>query len=349
MIRLASRIALGSAAALALATMPLAAQNPPASNVRITGISFMQYVYQVKDTVNHQNEFDVTRAYINVLGSFGEVGTRITADVFNNGGSLGYRLKYAFATYRPKGSPLTYRMGLMTTPWIDWEEALWDYRMEGPMAVDRNGYLSSSDIGIGADGNFNHEQVDMQGMVYDGEGYGSAATPGDQRKDMAARVSVRVVNTDDMSRVGGLRLTAYGQYGKPTGGGTRTRLIGMVSYRSKLLTLAAEGALARDSSTAGTKDVLMKGQVISAYGVLHFTKSPAAIIARVDHVTPNTDAASTTPGYSNTRFIGGVSYQLAPNLRILGDVDWLTYANATPTPADEAKRAQAQFQAQFTF
>ena len=354
MIRLASRTALGSAATLILATLPLAAQNPPAPtpppppSVRITGVGYLQYLYQVKDTANHQNEFDVTRAYINVLGSFGQVATRITADVFGSGTSLGYRLKYAFAAYTPKGSPVTYRFGLMTTPWVDWEEALWDYRMQGPVAVDRNGYMSSSDIGIGADGNFNQEQVDMQVMFLNGEGYGSAAAPGDKRKDVAGRLSLRVVGTDDGSRVGGLRITAYGQYGKPTGGGERSRLLGMVSYRSKLLTLAAEGGLTRDSSTA-TPTALAKGTVISGYGVLHFSGSQAALIARVDHVTPNSDAATTAPGYSNTRIIGGLSYQLTPNLRVLGDVDYLTYANGTPTAALEAKRAQALFQAQFTF
>ncbi len=349
MTRLASRTALGSAVALVLATVPLAAQNPPPPNVRISGVSYLQYLYQVKDTVNHQNEFNVTRAYINVLGSFGEVATRITADVFNSGNSLGYRLKYAFAAYTPTGSPLTYRFGLMTTPWVDWEEGLWDYRMQGPVAVDLNHYMTSSDIGIGVDGSWNHNLFEMQAIAMNGEGYGSAASPGDQHKDVAARFSLRLANTDDMGNRGGLRLSAYGQYGQPTGGGTRTRLLGMLSYRSKLLTLAAEGVLARDSSTAGTNDILMKGRVVSVFGVLHLTNSPAALIARVDHVTPNTDAPSTTPGYATTRVIGGVSYQLSPNLRLLGDVDWLTYANRTPTPADEAKRAQVLFQAQFTF
>ena len=349
MIRLASRLACGSAAALLLVTLPLAAQNPPPPSVRITGVGYLQYLYQVKDTANHQNEFDVTRAYVNVLGGFGELATRITADVFGSGTSLGYRLKYAFAAYTPKGSPVTYRFGLMTTPWIDWEETLWDYRMQGPVTLDRNGYMSSSDIGVGADGNFNNELVDLQVLAFNGEGYGSAATPGDQRKDVAGRVSLRVLATDDASKVGGLRLSAYGQYGKPTGGGERIRLIGMVSYRSKMLTLAAEGGLTRDSSTA-TPTALRQGQVISGYGVLHFA-GKAAVIGRLDYVKPDKNAASTDPGYTNTRVIGGVSYQLTPNLRVLGDVDYLSYANGTPAaPAGlDAKRAQALFQAQFTF
>jgi hypothetical protein len=347
MIRLASRTALGSAVALALATVPLAAQNPPPA-VTVDGVGYLQYLYQVKDTANHQNEFDVTRAYVNVRGHFGAIETRITSDIFNSGGSAGFRLKYAYVNYTPKGSPVTYRFGLMTTPWIDWEEGLWDYRMQGSIAVDRNHYMTSSDIGVGVDGAWNHQQFNMQLIAMNGEGYGSAAAPGDQHKDVAGRFSVRLANSDDMGSRGGLRLSAYGQYGKPTGGGERMRLLGALSYRSKLVTLAGEGVLTRDSSTA-TPTPLMKGLVISGFGVLHFTNSPAAVIARVDFVKPNSDAVSTVPGYSNTRIIGGVSYQVTPNLRLLGDVDWLTYKNGSPSAGAEAGRAQALFQAQFTY
>ena len=74
-----------------------------------------------------------------------------------------------------------------------------------------------------------------------------------------------------------------------------------------------------------------------------------AALARVDFIKPNKNGVSTTPGFSNTRFIAGLSYQLSPNLRLLGDVDYLSYKNGSPTPAAEAARASALFQIQFTF
>ena len=58
---------------------------------------------------------------------------------------------------------------------------------------------------------------------------------------------------------------------------------------------------------------------------------------------------STTPGFSNTRYIAGLSYQVSPNLRALLDVDYLSYKNGAPSPAAEASRASALFQIQFTF
>jgi len=342
---------LSLAAAGALSTMSATglsaqAQAPQAPQVTVSGVSYLQYLYQLKDTANHNNNFDVTRAYINVIGRFsGGVSTRITADVNRPAGdnSLRYRLKYAFVAYTPQGSSLTYKLGQIHTPFIDWEEALWDYRMQGQMAMERGGYLSSSDFGLGVDGNWNADRVNMQVGIYNGESYSGGT--GDKRKDLMGRVSVRVKPTDDASRVGGLRITAYGQYGKPTTGGERSRLLGMVSYRTRLITLAGEYAVTKDSTAGPPVVAKASGSVASFFGVYRFTNSKAAVLARVDLTDPNTNVGNNRL----TRVIGGASYQLSPNLRLLADVDLLTYHGGTPTPALEATRSQAYFQAQFTF
>jgi hypothetical protein len=340
-------LTVGLGAAFAWAA-PAVAQNP-APQLTVSGVVYAQYFYQMKDTAAHFNAFDVTRAYVNVIGHFsGGITTRVTADIAHStavGASQNFRLKYAYAGWTPEGSSLTYKLGLFTTPWLDWEEALWDYRMEGATVLDRAGYLSSSDFGIGADGNVNKEQVDFQAGVFDNGSYSTGL--GDQRKNFQARVSVRAMDTDDPSRVGGLRITAFTQIGKPVTGGTQTRFIGMVSYKSKSLTLAAMGGVTDDSLTASATPT--KAQVISAFGVYHFTGSPVAAIARLDNIKPNKDAASTVPGFTNTRIIAGLSYQLTTNVRLLGDVDLLSYKNGSPSPAAEAARELAQFQAQFTF
>jgi len=322
-----------------------AAQNQ--TQVTVSGVSYAQYGYLLKDTANHVNTFDITRAYVNLIGRFaGGVGARVTLDVNRPAGdnSLRYRLKYAYATYTPVNSALTFKLGMIHTPWLDWEEALWDYRMQGQMALERGGYLTSSDIGFGVDGKWGPDKVNMQLTFVNGEGYSGG--PGDQRKDVEGRVSVRLLDTSDSSRVGGLRLTGYGQYGKPTGGGKRQRFVGMLSYRSKQVTLAGEYAITKDSAGAGA---LLDGQVASGFGVFHFPNSKAAAIARVDFTKPNKNGVSTAPGFSTTRFIAGLSYQLSPNLRLLGDVDYLSYKNGSPSPAAEASRASALFQIQFTF
>ena len=91
--------ALGGIAVFAAAR--LAAQAP---TVTVGGVAYAQYGYQLKDTANHVNNFDITRAYLNVIGKFAYgINTRVTADIYRNAdGSLAYRLKYAFASWTPE-------------------------------------------------------------------------------------------------------------------------------------------------------------------------------------------------------------------------------------------------------
>ena len=342
------RRALGVAVVAAAAgAVPLTAQQtaPPPPQVTVGGVVYGQYLYQLKDSLGagDQNQFSIQRAYINVVGKFsGGLQTRVTGDLQPSGsGNQMLRLKYAFAAWTPAGSDLTYKFGLLHTPWLDWEEALWDYRMQGTTALDRNGYLTASDFGAGIDGTWQQDRVNGQVTLVNGEGYSGG--PGDQRKDFQARVSVRAMNTDDNTRVGGLRLTAYAGIGKPTGGGTRNRLIGMASYRSKEFTVAAEFASMKDTNSAVTLAQHTE-RMISAFGVFHVPSSKVAVIARVDQYDPNTSVT----GDRQTRVIAGASYQLHPNWRLLLDWDFLGY-EGTPTPAQEATRSQALFQTQLTF
>lgn len=341
------------AVTLGLGVHTVAAQ----AQVTIGGVGYAQYGYGLKvdsslATPGHDGNFDVTRAYLNVFGKLAHgVTTRITTDIDGRkaaANQLSIRLKYAFVGWTPKNSALTYKMGLFTTPWIDFEEAIWDYRMQGPTAFDRNGLFPSSDFGLGADGTWNSDQVNMQVGVFDGEGYANA--PGDPGKDVEGRLSVRVAKTDLGGRVGGLRLSGYGQIGKATGGGTRQRVIGNLSYKSKAVTLVAEYLIGQDSTGATTPK--QKSAVMSIYGVYNIPNSKAALLARLDTYDPNTDSVSTaknaTGSNKQTRLIGGISYQIAPNLRVLADVDLNSLQNGSTNSFDKS-RQMFLFQTQFTF
>ena len=344
-----SRSLLAATLLSALGARTTAAQAPSAPQVSVGGLVYMQFVYQLKDTVTHVNNYVITRAYINVNARFGGgVGGRITPDISRTATGLSYRLKYAYATWTPTSSPLTLKLGMIHTPFIDWDEALWDYRMQGTIALDRNGFMSAADIGAGVDGKWGPDKVNMQVVVVNGENYSGAL--GDQGKDVSARVSVRVQDTNDSSRVGGLRITAYGQYGKPTTGGERNRWVGLVSYRSREILLAAEAALTQDRTVGGTFGgtpvtavPMTDGHLYSAYGFYRFQEHKVTVLARVDVFDPRAGVS----GDRRTRVIGGLSYQINPNLRVLGDWDYLSY-QTDPTPAD-LNRSQALFQAQIAF
>jgi hypothetical protein len=317
----------------------LDAQAPPAPpQVTVGGVVYGQFLYQLKDSLGagHQNQFSIQRAYVNVLGRFaGGIQTRVTADIAPTGvGSQQIRLKYAFLAWTPTNGSLTYKFGLLQTPYVEWEEALWDYRMQGPIAVDRNGYMSSADVGAGVDGRWKSEQVNAQLAIVNGEGYSGGT--GDNHKDLQARVSVRLTPTNDASRVGGLRVTGYAGIGKANGGADRNRFLASVSYKTQQITLAGE--------FVSTKDAAITGSILSAFGVYRFTGNKAAAIARVDVLDPDTDVGNN----QQTRVIAGLSYQVQPNWRVLGDVDLLSFEGGA-TPAQDAIRQRALFQMQFTF
>lgn len=337
--------------ALGLIAQSLSAQVPQAPTITVAGVIYANYSYALKadstlKPVAHGNNFELSRAYIRVLGKLPQgVQTQITVDVDGRkaaSNQQSFRLKYAFVSWTPEKSPLTYKIGMIHTPWNDFEESMWDYRMQGTIPMERAGYITSSDIGVGVDGMWGYDKIALQAGVYNGEGYSNA--PGDQRKDVEARLSVRLMRTDLAGRLGGLRLSGYAQIGKANGGGTRQRFIGMLSYKTKLVTLAAQAGFATDSTSAAQPK--QKGRVLAAFGVLKLgDSSKVSLIGRVDQVDPNTDSVSTVPATrlavnKQTRIIAGVSYVLSPNLRLLADVDLNSVAGGSPTNAFDKGRQQ---------
>jgi predicted porin len=135
-----------------------------------------------------------------------------------------------------------------------------------------------------------------------------------------------------------LRITGYAGYGRaPTG--DRNRFIGMVSYRSREITLAGEAAITQDGQLSATN-----GHVYSGFGVYRFPRSKAAVIARVDITHPQAGAVD-----KRTRYIAGASYQLSPNWRLLADWDYSDFETDALNTANFATRSQALFQTQIAF
>lgn len=296
---------------LVLAPTLAAQQAPAAPQVNVAGVIYTQYRY-TDEPIAAKSNFEMQRAYVNVLGRFANgITTRLTTDINPTpAGNQFVRLKYAFAAWTPTNSSLTYKLGMIQTPYVDFEETLWDYRMQGPIAVDLGAAvgLTSADVGFGVDGRWNNEQVNAQFAIVNGEGYSGGT--GDFRKDVEARVSYRIQATNDASRVGGLRLTGYAGIGKATGGADRNRYLGLLSYKTQQYTLAGE--------YASLKNAAVTGSLISVFGVYRLSPpSKLAVIARVDIFDPDNNVAND----GNTRIIGGASYQLSPNVRLLADID----------------------------
>jgi hypothetical protein len=107
--------------------------------------------------------------------------------------------------------------------------------------------------------------------------------------------------------------------------------------------VGAEGAITRESSSA-TPSPLLRGSVLSGFGIYRIPGTMASLVARVDLADPDTDTADDR----QTRFIGGVAYRLHPNLQLLANIDHVDY-QGTPTAAQQALRTQGLLQIEFTY
>lgn len=345
----------GTLALVALSPALLAGQSKP--SVSIGGTGYLNYSYQLDTDSSltpaaHRNNFDVDRTYITVKAKFDKgLSARITADVDGRraaANQLSFRLKYGYLGWDPAGSPLAFKIGMINTPVIGYIEELWGYRMQGSVALDRAGYLTSSDFGASVDGSWGDDAVNLTAGIYNGEGYSRAL--GDQHKDVAGRVSVRLMETDQGGPTGGLRLTGFALVGKANGGGDRQRFLGMLSYQSTRLTLGLEYAVTQDSTAADAPETA--GRVMSAFGVYNLPGSPLALMARVDRHDPDTDVEPSGPDLDTgerTRVIAGVSYQMTPEVRFLVDADLLSLEHGSPDNAFNATRRTLYFHTEFRF
>jgi hypothetical protein len=319
--------------------------SPVVAQTTVEGIIYASYRYGlVKDEAltpdARQNNFELDRAYLTMRSRSGTIATRVTVDVDGRRAATNQqtiRLKYAYADWTPEGSSITWRLGMQNTPAVGYLEDVWGYRMQGAVTLDRYRYTSSSDIGFAAEGAWKSNAITAYSGIYNGEGYSSA--PGDNRKDFATRVSVRLLKTDNETRLGGLRLTGYASIGRSNGGGVRNRFLGLLSYQTKTLTLGAEASSNLDSTAVSAKQ---HGRILSGFATHKRAESKLGLMGRVDFFDPNTalsPAAFDPLASSQTRVVAGVMYQLAPNARILLDLDMVSTERTAPNAFQAANRA----------
>ena len=152
---------------------PAAGYVPPDDTpaIRVGATIFADYTVQanpkIKDADGNEvtsNAFNVTRTYINITGNISHnIAFRITPDITREtesataatsiAGNYVFRLKYGFVQfnlddYLNKGRTGSWvRLGVQQTPWVDYMEGIYRYRFQGTIFSEREGFLSSSDIG----------------------------------------------------------------------------------------------------------------------------------------------------------------------------------------------------------
>jgi hypothetical protein len=194
------------------ATLPIAsaaqAQTRVTPALDFSGVLFGSYGFRTdsaaKSTLggSNPNQFTLDRAYLNFRMPAGDNGQiRLTTDVFQNTSAAtngfyqgwAVRIKYGYLQYTGlknrfgAGSNLTGRVGVLHTVVIDHEEGFWP-RYLGQVGVERNGFFSSADAGIGGLLTLGNKWGEIYGTVTNGPGYTSYER--DRFKDLAVRLSL---------------------------------------------------------------------------------------------------------------------------------------------------------------
>lgn len=315
---------LGGAPEARAQVTPAAGYTPPDDTARVGvgGTIFADYTYQadplIKDSDGnsvHSSAFNLTRAYINVTGSISHwVSFRITPDVVRVGsvsgttgngsvpgatGSLTYRLKYAYGqvNFDDVLKGWWARIGQQQTPYIDYFEGVYRYRFQGPIFVDREGFVTSSDLGISTrvmpPGNY----FELHAGVYNGEGY--TAPEANDQKAFQIRGTLRPAPSVPVLK--GLCLTGFYDGDHYVRHAKKERIFGNLTFEHPYVNAGFEYLQAKDQNASASRPVV----TADGYSVFVTPRTPVGVEAllRYDNLRPNKDVSG-----RKKRYIAGVAY-----------------------------------------
>jgi hypothetical protein len=312
--------------------------------VDFSGVIYANFQYRGDRGPSYaQNKFDLERAYLTFRMPAGDrASIRITADVFqqqntpNDAFYRGWvvRAKYAYLQYDYLKSASwngVVRGGLIHNVTIDHMEQFWP-RWISQTPVERAGFFSSSDAGVGTLVTFPNKFGEFYATIVNGPGYTSRET--DRFKDYAARVSLTPLSGSSNKIIKTLALTGWtyigavgssfaaggpGQIGPVGSSLPRTRAGVFVGVRDPRLSAGFDWATRKDARETGLNTVLSPlaevdstGRLIAGFATVKpfqllndQSTFPLGVIARWDRFKPNT----ASPGYVNT-VIGGLTWDL---------------------------------------
>jgi phosphate-selective porin O/P len=351
-----ARITVAAATASLLSAAALAQVSQPAGNtrpddtpsVKLGSTIFADYTFNESPTATdadgntiRNSSFNVTRAYINVLGNLNHfISYRITPDITREtgsgsslAGSYTFRLKYAFGQFNlddwtTRGSWV--RLGLQQTPIVDYEESIYRYRFQGPVFADREGFLTASDNGLSGHWNFPGNHGEVHAGFYNGEGYSKAET--NNEKAFQIRGTVRPLPLAGIWK--GLRVTGFLDEDHYVRSAKRTRVVAQLTFEHPLLNAGVDYLTAKDQTGATKTEVEANGY--SVWVTPRLGKSGWEMLLRHDQLKPNKSVSQ-----KRTRNIAGIAYWF-PNLSkaqsaLMVDYDSLKQSNYSPSRLNDTR------------
>jgi len=360
-------LALAAAPAAHAQATPAAGQKPPddTPSIKIGAVVFADYTYQQKPTTTdaagntiNSSAFNLTRSYIDIKGNLSHiVAFRVTPDVTREtgtggslDGSLTFRVKYAFAQislddWLPKGTWV--RFGVQQTPYVDSYETVYRYRFQGTIFPEREGYMSSADVGVSFRTTLPSNYGDIHVGVYNGEGYSKPEM--NNKKALMMRVGFRPLPQHAIMK--GWRVQGFYTYDNYMENTPRRRTVVDTTFEHPCLVVGFEYLSTTDKASSAPASGVALNPTLNGtgWGIFATPKkvfsngSSIEALLRYDHMRPGgvaTATSITSPDALNERFIGGVAYWFPKtgnvSSALLLDVENVTYPNYTPArPTDQ--------------
>jgi hypothetical protein len=154
--------------------------------ISVDGEVFTHLFYNLTDGADGYFEFELGRARLDFKGMVTEdVGFEVRTEVardysYSQGegmalvstpGRYTFHVRHAFMDV---GGLVPYHhiyAGMIATPWNNYENGIWGWRMLRPVAVTEQGYLPVADLGLGFGGNFLGGKIDHHVTFTNGGGY----------------------------------------------------------------------------------------------------------------------------------------------------------------------------------
>jgi hypothetical protein len=384
-----ARLPLSALAALILLASTSAAQDttktkpdttkapaPATTSIPIdfSGILFLNYQSggtKTERRVSQQNRFDVDRIYLTFRMPAGEnTSIRVTTDVYQQRDSTrdqyyrgwAIRAKYAWGQYdyiRGTGPALraVARLGLITTPVVDYEESFW-IRGLSQVALDQNGYMSSADVGASTLVTLPNRWGEAYVGVWNGSAFTSRET--DRFKDYGGRVTFTPIQ-GWQSAARTISITPWAYHGfrgsdfvrgrgsvRPVTDGLQKDRFGvLLAARDPRFVFGTELAMRMDQAETVADTITttvptrtdVTGRLLSSYVVLKplalLGAGPSSwnVVFRYDHIKPNVD----TPA-NHDFIIAGIGYDLSRRASL-----WLDYQNQDPKDGSTAADVKTLF------
>jgi hypothetical protein len=339
------------AALLAQVDGGVVVEAPAAEKVKLSGRAFLRYSYDFTSRASF-NEFAIDRLYLIADYQMTErVKTQVlleAGDIRTNGtDNFQVAPKYAFVQLNDLGYAGTYvAAGLVRTSWISPEEETWGHRVQGPVFLERSGYGSSGDLGLGFGGPIFGKYGQWQGNFVDGETWKKKEIG--KRKEAQLRVTVKPLAAL-AGPAPGVFITgfaAWGEYDDSPGSKLKRRYIAQAGIKRDKYLAAAQYLWTVDPTekyaaryVVGPPGTLATGGGYCFYGWLDLGLfAPAAngvqVIGRVDRWVPDTEIERTPPLTEEldtgvTTVIAGAAYLFNDKLKVVLDYETVHYGADT--------------------